>query len=371
ADGARNPEQRRAVVGRLPGSADRASLLLFAHPDGEPAADTSDWQREPFVGTLDGERFYGWGVADDLAGCASAVLALERVASAPGERGSVVFASTPSKRYARGVAAVLHRGERADAALYLHPAESGLGMGEIKALASGQLEFRITVRGRLPETTEPGQTAFSHLAINPLDKAIVLRDALYALAEARAECVRHPLIEAEVGRATNLHISAVQCGTMGNLSRLSETCKMGGAVSFPPGETFAEVQAEIEAALAKASAADPWLAEHPPELTWLTGVTGAELTTDHPLWRVASSAVERVTGRPPQVNPMHTSSDIRNPPVEAGIPCVGLGCLGGNLSQNGRHDEWVDAADFVRMVEVTAQIAEGWCRRPKDTASPN
>ncbi|MEM7568053.1 MAG: M20/M25/M40 family metallo-hydrolase, partial [Pseudomonadota bacterium] len=95
ADGARNPEQRRAVVGRLPGRADHASLLLFAHPDGEPATDTSDWQREPFVGTLDGERFYGWGVADDLAGCASAVLALERVASAPGERGSVVFASTP------------------------------------------------------------------------------------------------------------------------------------------------------------------------------------------------------------------------------------------------------------------------------------
>jgi acetylornithine deacetylase len=58
---------------------------------------------------------------------------------------------------------------------------------------------------------------------------------------------------------------------------------------------------------------------------------------------------------------MHTSSDIRNPIVEADIPCVGIGCLGGDLSQNDQHDEWVDVVDFQRMVDVTTAIVTDWC----------
>ncbi len=58
---------------------------------------------------------------------------------------------------------------------------------------------------------------------------------------------------------------------------------------------------------------------------------------------------------------MHTSSDIRNPIVQKGIPTVGLGPLGGDLAQNGRTDEWVDIEDFVRGVKVTAGVIVGWC----------
>jgi len=367
-DTARNPEHRSAVVGTMPGDPALPSLLMFAHPDGEPVADTSGWRHDPFVGEIDGDRFYGWGVADDLAGCAAAVLAIERAAAADVPMGRAVFASTPSKRYARGVAALLHNGLTADASLYLHPAESGVGMREIKAVASGQLEFRIEVSGQAPETTEPGHTAFSHLAQNPIDKALVVRDALIALADDRAKRIRHPLIEAEVGRATNLHISRIACGKMRRLSRIEDNCILGGAISFPPGETMDQVKAEIATTIDRAAFADPWLRDHPPQITWVTGVTGAEVPADHPLYLTAAAAVLRVTGDTPHVNPMHTSSDIRNPMVEAGIPCVGLGCLGGDLSQNDRHDEWVDVADFLRMVDVTAIIATDWC---SGRASPN
>ena len=360
-DDARAAERRRAIVGTLPGDPDLPSLLIFAHPDGEPVSGTERWVHDPFAGDIDGGRLYGWGVADDLAGCAAAVLALETLAAANVPMGRAVFASTPSKRYARGVAALLHDGLRADAALYLHPAESGVGMREIKAVASGQLEFRIAVTGRAPDTTEPGHTAFSHLGVNPIDKALVVRDALMALAEARAARIRHPLIEAEVGRATNLHVSRIRCGEMRRFSRIEESCEIGGAISFPPGETLEQVRAEVEAAIAAAAAADPWLSGNPPAVTWLTGVTGAEVAADHPLYLTASAAVRAVTGEAPHVNPMHTSSDIRNPMVEADIPCVGLGCLGGDLSQNDRHDEWVDVDDFLRMVEVTARVARDWC----------
>lgn len=360
-DGTRNVGTRRAIVATLIGDASLPSLLMFAHPDGEAVAGTEAWSHDPFAGEIDGGRLYGWGVADDLAGCAAAVLAIEKAAASKAPMGRAVFASTPSKHYARGVAALLHDGLRADASLYLHPAESGVGMREIKAVASGQVEFRIIIRGKAPKTTEPVHTTFSHLGVNPVDKAVVLHGALTALAEDRAKRIHHPLIEAEVGRATNLHISRIHCGEMRKFSRIVEVCEIGGAISFPPGETLDQVQSEVEGAVMAAARADEWLASNPPEITWVTGVTGGEVPAAHPLYMTASGAVTAVTGQAPHVNPMHTCSDIRNPIVEAGIPCVGLGCLGGDLSQNGRHDEWVDLADFLRMVDVTAKVVTDWC----------
>lgn len=361
---------RCAVVGTLEGQEDLPSLLVFAHPDGEPVTDADQWTHDAFQGEIYNGRLYGWGVADDLAGCAAAVLAIEAAAASGRPMGRAVFASTPSKRYARGVAALLHDGLAADAALYLHPAESGVGMQEIKALASGQVEFRITVKGRAPDTTEPGQTAFSHLSANPVDKAFKVYAALMDLAEDRARRIRQPQIEARVGRATNLHISRIQCGEMRKLARIHDECVMGGALSFPPGETLEQVRAEVEGAVARAAEEDDWLRENPPRVDWLTGVTGAHVPEDHPLYQVTARAVGEVTGKAPYVNVMHTSSDIRNPPVEADIPCVAFGCLCGDLSQNESRDEWVDVADFLKMVEVTTRVVTDWCSGTRPASSP-
>ena len=76
---------------------------------------------------------------------------------------------------------------------------------------------------------------------------------------------------------------------------------------------------------------------------------------------MVADAIVAVTGQPPHVNPLHTASDIRNPIVQAGIPTVGLGPLGGDLTQNGLTDEWVDVEDYRRAVKVAAAIIDGWC----------
>jgi acetylornithine deacetylase len=356
------PEERVSVVARLRGTGGGRSLIFFAHPDGEPVRDLSAWERDPFAGTIENGRIYGWGVADDLAGVAGFVEAVAAVARS-GRRlaGDVILASTPSKRHARGVFHVLHSGYRADAAVYMHPAESGVGMREIKAVASGLLLFHIAVDGQPPDTREPGHTAFAHRAVNPLDKAMVLIAALQALSAERATRVRHEVIEHAVGQATNILVANLTCGVEGKNARIAPVCSFGASVCFPPGESIASVQGEIEAAIHTATGADPWLKDHPPRLTWLSGVTGAEVPESHALYQVVASAVTRATGHAPHINPLHTSSDIRVPMVQAGIPTVGLGPLGGDLSQNGKHDEWVDVADYLRSIEVAAQIIVDWC----------
>jgi len=358
--------ERTAIIGTYMGDPAKSSILVFAHPDGETFQPDHGWSYDPFAGTVDNGRIYGWGVADDLAGCAAAVLAVEEAARSGATLGTITFASTPSKHFARGVAAVLHDGLSADASLYLHPAESGIGMQEIKASTPGHLELKIGVHGCRPDTTEPSHTAFSHHAINPVDKAVLVIAALQDLAAERGARISHPRMDAAIGRATNIQVSNIKSGTMSKFGRLQELCELGIAISFPPGETMREVQDEVEAALYKCFNSDPWMAKHRPVMEWLSGATGAEVTEDHPLYVVASEAVHKATGVSPFVNPMHTASDIRNPACEKGIPTIAFGSLCGDLTQNEKRNEWVDTADFHRMVTATTDVILNWCARPRD-----
>jgi acetylornithine deacetylase/succinyl-diaminopimelate desuccinylase-like protein len=353
------------TIGRLAaagaGGGGGRSLLLFAHPDTEPHQPDPGWRSAPFEPTERNGRLHGWGVADDLAGCAmlSAAL-LELRAAGLRPAGDVTLVAAPSKRHRRGIGAALHAGLRADAALYLHPAESGRGLGEIKAFAPGQLEFALTVEGVPPETAEPAHTAFAHRGVNPIGKAMAIVAALDALDRARGERIHHPRLETAIGRSTNLMVTHIAAGEAEVTTRLPRTCRLRAAVSLVPDEKLDAVMGEIEAAVARAASADPWLAGHPPRIDWLAGVSAAETADTDPFFRTVAGAIE-AAGTTPGVNPLHTSSDIRNPIVQAGIPTLGIGPLCGGLTMAGGVDEWVDLADYRRSVAVVAAIIADWC----------
>lgn len=339
--------ERESVVARFPGTGGGRSLIFFAHPDGEPVAATERWQRDPFAGVVDGGRIHGWGAADDLCGVAIMIEGL-RAALAMGRvpAGDVILASTPSKRHARGVSALLHGGLRADAAVYLHPAESGVGLREIKAFCLGQLDFRITVQGKPPPTKEISHLAFTHLAANPADLLMDIHRRLTDLVARRGEELHHPLLE----HPANLLISHLDVGRAGAHTRIAAQGILEGALTLLPGEDLASVQKDVAAAVGEGA-----------RLDWVSGVSGAEVPVDSPLYRLVAGAIGAVTGLAPHVNPLHTASDIRNPIVQAGIPTVGFGPLGGDLTQNGLTDEWVDVQDYRRAVRVAAAVIDGWC----------
>ena len=353
---------RECVVAKTGTAGAGRSLLFFGHPDSEPLSRLAEWKHDPFKGEISQQRIYGWGVADDLAGVAiytQAMAVLKACGLQP--KGEVTLVSTPSKRHARGVSALLHQGLTADAAIYLHPAESGLGMKEIKAFASGQLEFRIRVQGAAPPTSEPLQTAFAHLAVNPVAKAFQVFQALQKLDEQRGKEIFHPLLDQAVGRSTNIMVSMINCDVADSLSRVRHECWLGGAISFAPPEPMDQVMGQVQNALVELAKGDAWFSEHPPQLHWESGVTGAQVDADHPLYQTLANAVHRITGHMPRVNPMHTSSDIRNPIVQKNIPTVGLGPLCGSLSQNSQTDEWVDVDDYLAAVTVVASTIIDWC----------
>jgi len=356
------PGERENVVGQL-GTGDGRSVLFWAHPDSAPVENTAAWQHDPFVGEIDGGRLYGWGASDDLQGVAIMTCALHAVVAAGATpQGNVILASTPSKQYVQGIIAVMDAGYVADASVYLHPAESGHGLQDIKAITCGSLSFRIRVPGAPPDTPEPGHVVFSHQAINPIDKAWIVYDALRRLDAERGERVHFAPLTDAIGRSTNLHIATMQTSTHTHLAKVADSCELAGTIIFPPGETAQEVQAEITDAIARAAQQDAWLHDHPPQIEWLRIVTsGAEVPVEHPLFQTVSQAIIAVTGIEPQSYPLHTGSDIRNPMLYKNIPCVGFGPLSGDSTQIGHHDEWVDVEDYLRAVKVAASIIVNWC----------
>jgi len=354
-------KKRVSVVGTFQSSNPGKSLLLFAHPDGPDITDIERWKNDPFAGSVDGNRIYGWGVADDLAGVAIMAEALDALLNSGFKpAGDIILCSTPAKKNAQGVIALLSKGYKADASVYLHPAESGVGMREIKAIASGMLQFRIKVSGQQPATTEPGKTAFAHLGINAIDKALLIINSLKTLDSKRGERVYHKAINEAVGRSTNLLISSLSAGS--GLTQVPEQCVIGASITFPPHEKLNQVQREIEDCISSVVKEDPWLKDHPPSIEWLFGTQGVEIPVEHQLYKTVSNAIKMVTGETPFVNPLHSASDIRNPILFSGIPTVGFGPLGGDLTQNGGHDEWVDVPDLIRTIKVTAQTILDWCR---------
>jgi acetylornithine deacetylase len=355
--------KRISVLGRLEGDGMGKSLLFFAHPDGEPITDesTRDWKHDPFAAEIDDGRIYGWGVADDLAGVAIMAEALSAVLETVGRpQGNIYLGSTPAKRNARGILALLNEGLQADASVYLHPAESEQGLKDIKAITSGMLQLRITVFGAPPDTKEPGQTAFAHMATNAVHMANAVVESLLRLDEERARRVHHAALERAVGRSTNLLVSHIACGEGNRLTRVPTECVIGASVTFPPNEDLADVQDDLMTALSEVSHTDTWPTGQSPSVEWLFGTQGVEVPPEHPLYETVHAAVQLVTGQEPEVNPLHSASDIRNPTLFRGIPTVGIGPLAGDLTQAGGHDEWVDVEDYIRAIKICAKIIADW-----------
>jgi len=355
-------EEHTSVVGKLSGNSANRSLMLFAQGDTMPVDGGVGWERKPFDPVIEDGRLYGWCVSDDLVGVASMIYAIKSILDVGVKpKGDVIVASTPSKHRARGIIAVLEKGYETDAVVYVHPAETGVGLEEIKQATAGLLSFRVTVPGRLPDTGEPGHTSFHHKAIDPLEKAVIVIQALQSLNVSRGKNVRHALYEEAIGRSTNLHIAHIRCGEEKVLNRVSPECVLAGSVTLIPGEDLSDVQQQIAEVVHSASNSDPWLKEHPPILDWLVGTHGAEVSMDHPLYQTTKTNITEVTGIEPHPNPLHTASDIRNPMLFNDIPTVGLGPKGGGLTQTGKHDEWVDVDESVMTIKVLAGMIMDWC----------
>ena len=90
----------------------------------------------------------------------------------------------------------------------------------------------------------------------------------------------------------------------------------------------------------------------------------AETNSESLIFQITKKIIEKY-GTETKINALHTSSDIRNPIVQKGIPTIGFGPKCGDLTMCHEVNEWVDLDDYFRTLSITSEIVTKFCNERK------
>jgi acetylornithine deacetylase len=318
---------RPSVLARARGRGGGRTLLLCGHIDTVNVEGMS----EPHTPRVDGDRLYGRGAYDMKGGVAAALIGC-RVAARLGLAGDVVVAAVADEEHSSfGVQEALSA-VRADAAVVTEPTEL-----EIAVAHKGFVWAEVEVAGEAAHGSRP------HLGVDAIVKAGPVLTGIGELDHALA-AHEHPLL----GRGS-VHASTIFGGV--EMSSYPAQCVIGLERRTLPGETAADVEAELDALLERCRAADPQLVA---EKRMGLVREPFEVDRDEEIVRAVQAAAggERPVGG---VSYWADSAFIS----AAGIPTVLFGPAG-----EGAHAqvEWVSIDSTETVARTLTDVATAICR---------
>jgi len=343
------PRQRAiGVVGAIGADRGGRSLIFNGHLDVVPAGDPANWQFPPWQATIADGRVYGRGAVDMKAGVCCAIFAAKAIHDAGVRlRGRLQVQTVMGEEDGGlGTLAALVAGHTADAAVVIEPTEL-----RVAPLQAGAHNFRLTVYGLAAHgcVREEGVSA--------IEKFAPLHQAILELERARNERHRHPLF-ARYRTPYPICIGTVRAGTWA--SSEAESLVAEGRFGIAIGEQPMVARQELEAAVARAVSADPWLRAHPPLLEWWGGTFDPAATpSDHQIVGAVAESYGAVTGAPALLEGMTYGADMRLLVNVGGIPTVLFGP--GDVRVSHRPDEYVPIADMLACTRTLALTALRFC----------
>jgi succinyl-diaminopimelate desuccinylase len=314
------------------------NFCFAGHTDVVPAGDRAAWTRDPFAAEVDSGRLYGRGAADMKSAIACFVAAVSRFLDRRGpdfsasislmitgdEEGPAVNGTAKVLEWLRG------RDEGIDACLVGEPTNPA-ALGEmIKIGRRGSLNGRLAVHGT------QGHAAYPLLADNPIPRLMRMLAAIDG----------DPLDQGtEHFQPSTVTITSVDVGNpTSNVIPAQAHARIN--VRFNDRHTAGDVE------------------------TWLTGhcagvggrfdlqveVSGeAFLTPPGPLSDLVASAVERVTGRTPELNTTGGTSDARF--IKDHCPVVEFGIIGETAH---KVDENVAVSEVRALTDIYQAVLDGF-----------
>jgi acetylornithine deacetylase len=245
-----------------------------------------------------------------------------------------------------GALSALDRGYTADAAIIPEP----LGQTALEAQV-GVTWARIAIRGRGAHAERASG------AQNAVVKAARVIGAVRELeARANRERERPPQFSGH-DHPLNYNVGVIRGGDW--TSSVPEACTLEVRLGLFPGEDMRTVQAQFREQLLAAVADDPWLAEHPPEVSFYAfQADGCVIPRDTPVVRALAAAHEELTGGGLELLSFTGTTDARFFNLFYDTPCTCYGAVGGNLHAP---DEWVDLESVRDVTKVLALTALDWC----------
>ncbi|RIJ54975.1 M20/M25/M40 family metallo-hydrolase [Clavibacter phaseoli] len=328
---------RPTVLATARGTGGGRTILLDGHLDTVPPGDPARGGLAPLI---EEGRLLGRGAFDMKAGLAAMMVAADR-ARRIGTRGDVVLALVADEEFGsigteEALRALAAAGTRIDGAVISEPSQSE---AIVAHRGFGWYEIRLTGRAAHGSMPEQGVDAIAHAGL-------VLRE-LDALAERLAAGPRHPLLGTGAVRVSRIHGGS-------DAATVADSCVLTVERRFLPGQSTADVEAELRAALTAVAARTPGMVA---ELEALVARAAFEADVDGPLARAVLDSGARVTGSPVphRGEPFWTDAGLV---LEAGIPCILLGVTGGGAHAD---EEWAEVDSIRRLADVLEGAILDFC----------
>lgn len=339
----------KAGAAEAPGNA----LMIHAHIDTSPSFPGIC---SPENVHQEGRRLYGLGACDDKGGIATMMMAAETVLKEYGPLdGKLTLMSTIGKRGAIGTLTACLKGYGGDGAVYLHPAETGHGLKEIKNYSMGTTDLILTVTGRKGKDFDETDTS---------DISAVLKGAETALAVRKWDDARrktHHFTDGTFAGTPNTHTDIFNAYASEMTQDDVTEYKLHIRVLFGLGETPESVRNELDQWLKDTFKNDAWMTAHPVRIT-LGERQGTPITVprSEAIVQTLESNITRIKHFDDFIYQYHGTSDIRMPVIYGKTPTVGVGALCGGLNP-GTDEEWIDIDDYIDGIKVIMGVIVDWC----------
>jgi acetylornithine deacetylase len=301
------------LVATTAGGADGPTLILQGHVDVVPPGDPAKWSGDPFVPRVVGDDIHGRGACDMKAGLVAMLAAVAAIQSTGVRlRGRLAVHCVASEEDGGlGAFGTLQRGHTGDACVIAEPTG-----GTMVTANAGALTFRIEVPGQATH----GSTRYA--GVSAIDAYASIHQALARL-ESRRNTDQHPLM-ADWPIPYPLSVGTLRAGDWA--SSVPDLLVAEGRLGVRLDEDPAQARAELEACVADAGAADPWLRANPATVTWPGGqFASGRLPAGDPLRELVGRAHADATGTAgPRERGAPYGSDLRLY-AGAGIPTLQYG----------------------------------------------
>ncbi|MFW6184740.1 MAG: M20 family metallopeptidase [Chloroflexota bacterium] len=328
----RRPDpERPQVVAWHRGNGQGPTLILNAHMDTVGPGDREAWRYPPYEVTREKGRLYGRGTCDMKGSLAVGLAILKALHDAGAHFPGTLMLQAPmgEEMDEPGTRTLLQEGYVGDYAIVLEPTDLRVGPA-----SRGVTWHEIRLAG---PSVHCGLAATGA----PDVMACFARAAAGLRAYHRAIAAQtHPL-----SPSPSCRITLVEAGEAHNA--LAGRCTFTVDRRMLPGETVAQVTAELEAVVREAVAQTPDVAYDVRFLEWNEPV---QAPLESPLIEALQRNVSALAGREPALWAVPYGSDVRNFLYDANIPAVNFGA--GDYRVCHQPDEYVEVDDLMACARV-------------------
>ncbi len=333
------------------------SLILQGHVDVVPPGLAEMWRTPAFDPAIENGRMNGRGAQDMKSGVSCMVFALDALRTAGFAPAADVYVETVTEEECTGNGALstLARGYRADAVLIPEPTGQTITRAHV-----GVMWFRIAVRGA------PVHVAHSQTGSNAIISAYKILAALEVLCARINERARNDAHFGAVAAPIKFNPGIIRGGDWA--SSTPAWCEVDCRIGILPGTPLEDARREVLDAISQAARADPFMADHPPKVTW-NGfqADGYVLEPGTPAEATLAGAHAAVFGAPMRERASTGVNDTRFYGLYNGI--TGL-CYGPDGAGLHGFDEWADLSSVKKTTLVIAAFIADWCKLVPATAGP-